>query len=976
MSSNNSNEGKYLSGLSVWALAFGCVIGWGSFVMPGTTFLPDAGPLGTVLGLIIATAMGLIISVNYSWMVQRFPEGGGSYGYTKNILGEDHAFLAAWSLELAYISLLWANATAFVLMARYLVGDVLKWGFHYEVAGYDVYAGEVLTTILIEIVFGLITTFAKHLADLLRTVFAILLFLSVIIIFIGVVRNTGTDTMMTPPFSTGEAAGVQVLNIAILAPWLFVGFETVVHSVNEVKFPTKRIFFYAALAVFMGMLVYIMLTLTASAGRPSEYGNWHEYVSDIHNLSGTKGMPVFYNAENAMGVWGIRLVAIAVMSALSTSVLGFHRSAARILKIMASEKLLPKCFAKVDSSDIPVNASLLILALSIPMPFLGRTAIGWNADVSTLSAAIVYAYISICTFITAKDKKHRKVKLCGAIGIICSALVFFFLLVPNVFAVDALEKESYFMLAMWSFAGIIYYWIVFSRDKAHRFGKSTIMWIMMLFLLFFSANVWVRLQMQDRIEASIGAGNDAVDSALIWGSLLQMVIIIVALIIVFNLFMTMLRREKELDYQIIQAEERNKAKTDFLSNMSHDIRTPMNAIIGFTDLALDDVKNADKVEDYLTKIRASSGHLLSLINDVLEMSRIESGKFDLNYESVNLIEVFDDLDTIIGGQAKEKKQEFSIDTSGVVNENVVCDKLRLDQVLLNLISNAIKYTPEGGKIEVSIREIDGAAAYAGAGSKSTSEGSDSIKTDMGKDDRADGKALEATGSDVENGEGKYARYEMRVKDNGMGMSPEFAAKIFEAFEREKTSTVSGIQGTGLGMAITKRIVDVMGGTIELNTVKDKGSEFIVTVDLELSHEAGKTEKTGEQEIDFTGKRLLLVDDIEINREIAVMMLQMNGFEVEQGTDGTEAVSMVSEHEAGYYDAVLMDIQMPTMNGYDATRAIRQLPDEGKASVPIIAMTANAFDEDKKNAADAGMNGHIAKPIDQKQMLSTLAGILG
>lgn len=1008
MSSKNSSKEKYLSELSVWALAFGCVIGWGSFVMPGTTFLPDAGPLGTVIGLIIAGTMGLIICVNYSWMVQRFPEGGGSYGYTKNILGADHAFLAAWSLELAYISLLWANATAFTLMARYLVGDTLKWGFHYEIAGYDVYAGEVLTTILIEIFFGLITTYAKRAADLLRTVFAVLLFACVVLIFIGVIKNTGTQTMMEPPYSTGEDTWVQVLNIAILAPWLFVGFETVVHSVDEVKFPTKRIFFYAAIAVFMGMLVYIMLTLTAAAGRPSEYGNWHEYVADIHNLSGTKGMPVFYNVEMALGEKGIRLVALAVLSALSTSVLGFHRSAARILKIMASEGLLPASFAKVNSKDVPVNASLLVLVLSIPMPFLGRTAIGWNADVSTLSAAIVYAYISICTFVTAKERKKTKIKVCGILGIISAALVFFFLLVPNIFAVDALEKESYFMLAMWSFVGIIYYWIIFSRDEAHRFGKSTVMWIMMLFLLFFSANVWVRLQMQDRIEAAMGAWNEEVDSALIWGSILQMVIIIAALIIMFNLFMTMMRREKELDYQIIKAEERNKAKTDFLSNMSHDIRTPMNAIIGFTDLALEDVGNTDKVEDYLTKIRASSGHLLSLINDVLEMSRIESGKFDINYEPVNLIKVFDDLDTIIGGQAKEKKQEFSIDTSGVVHENVICDKLRLDQVLLNLISNAIKYTEEGGRIEVSIREFEGADAsgynvgrmLAGNVDKKAAAGSkdkNTVAESEGKKESADGvdKKEAAESGDVKadsksedekNASGsvdkkdasenaEYSRYEMRVKDNGMGMSPEFAAKIFEAFEREKTSTVSGIQGTGLGMAITKKIVDLMGGTIELSTVKGEGSEFVVTLDLELSEETKKADKKEEKDIDFTGKRLLLVDDIEINREIAVMMLQMNGFEVEQGSDGTEAVSMVKEHEPGYYDAVLMDIQMPTMNGYDATRAIRALEDEKKAAVPILAMTANAFDEDKKNAAEAGMNGHIAKPIDQKQLLSTLAEVL-
>ena len=506
------------------------------------------------------------------------------------------------------------------------------------------------------------------------------------------------------------------------------------------------------------------------------------------------------------------------------------------------------------------------------------------------------------------------------------------------------------MLAMWSLAGIIYYWIIFSGDKVHRFGKSTIMWMMMLFLLFFSANVWVRLQMQDRIEAEFGGGKGVVSSSLMWGSLLQMAIIIVALVIIFKLFMTMLGREKELDHQIIQAEERNKAKTDFLSNMSHDIRTPMNAIIGFTDLALSDVNDTERVEEYLTKIKASSGHLLSLINDVLEMSRIESGKIELEYETVNLPDMFEDLDTIIGGQAKDKKQKLSIDVSGVKDENVICDKLRLNQIMLNLISNAIKYTPDGGEISVSVKEYE-------------------------RHDACEDADTEGVGSDNEVTEGSRAKYEIRVRNNGIGMSPEFAAKIFEAFEREKTSTVSGIQGTGLGMSITKSIVDLMGGTIELNTVQGEGSEFVVALVLELSKEDKQDKKTEEKTVDFKGRRLLLVDDIEINREIASMMLEMNGFEVEQGADGLEAVRLVKEHDAGYYDAVLMDIQMPNMNGYDATEMIRKLEDAGKAGIPILAMTANAFEEDKKNAAKAGMNGHIAKPIDRNQLFRALAKVL-
>ncbi|MCR5661798.1 MAG: amino acid permease [bacterium] len=734
--------------------------------------------------------------------------------------------------------------------------------------------------------------------------------------------------MFYPPFSFEGSIGLQILNVAVFAPWLFVGFEVVAHSVDEVKFNVRNIFVLAGLAVFSGMLVYIMLNLTGAASTPDNYANWHEYVSDLYSLSGMESWPVFYNAYKAMGNFGIILIGLAAFSALSTSVLGFHRAAARVLMHMAEGRLLPERFAKVNKHGIPVAASLLVLIASIPMPFLGRTAVAWNADVSTLSVAIVYAYISICAYITAKENGSKTGMICGVAGVLMSALVFIFLLVPNIFAVNALAKESYFMLAVWSILGIIYYWIIFSKDKENRFGNSTIMWLMMLFLLFFSANVWVRQQIQDRIESNLGTGESIVSAALTWGNLMQMAIVVTALVIMFNLFSTMLKRVKELDIRVIKEKERSKAKSDFLSNMSHDIRTPMNAIIGFTDLALLDVKDAGKTEDYLHKIKSSSDHLLALINNVLEMSRIESGKIELNYSKMDICAAFEELDTFVGKQAKDKKQNFIIDNSGVTDRFVLCDMLRLRQVLLNLASNAVKYTPEGGEIRISLRETP-------------QEG------------------------------GNFADYEIKVTDNGIGMSKEFADRIFEAFERENTSTISGIQGTGLGMTITKQIVDLMGGTINLKTERGKGSEFTVNLRLEVCKGHTEDQEVIEQEVDFTGKRLLLVDDIEINREIALLNLEMMGFEVEQAADGTEAVSMVKEHESGYYDAVLMDIQMPAMDGYEATRAIRKLADSGRSNVPIIAMTANAFEEDKKNAADVGMNAHISKPISQEQINAVL-----
>ena len=524
------------------------------------------------------------------------------------------------------------------------------------------------------------------------------------------------------------------------------------------------------------------------------------------------------------------------------------------------------------------------------------------------------------------------------------------------------------------------------------------------------------------------------------------------------------KSEKALSDALVAAEHANRAKTTFLNNMSHDIRTPMNAIVGFTALAASHIDNEEQVKDYLGKIAVSSEHLLSLINDVLDMSRIESGKMTLEETDVHLPDVVHDLRTIIQSNVTSKQLELFIDTQDVVHEDIIIDKLRLNQVLLNLLSNAIKFTPSGGTI--SFRVIE---------KPSSSEG--------------------------------VANFEFQIKDNGIGMSEEFQKTIFEAFTREQTSTVSGIQGTGLGMAITKNIVDMMDGTITVVSEEGKGSEFTVDIPCKISGKSAKPERVPEldglralvadddthtclsvcsmlREIgmrpvwtnygkeavirakeavdqadefnvyiidwlmpdqngietvrqirkfigdstpiiiltaydwadieqeareagvtafcskplfmselrdvlakpftssvddsdqsvtprDFSGKRVLLVEDNEMNQMIAEMVLKDSGFEVEIASDGVEAIETMKAAPAGHFDIILMDIQMPRMDGYEATRQIRSLEDAEKANIPIVAVTANAFEEDANLALSVGMNGHLAKPYDIPKILETL-----
>ena len=396
------------------------------------------------------------------------------------------------------------------------------------------------------------------------------------------------------------------------------------------------------------------------------------------------------------------------------------------------------------------------------------------------------------------------------------------------------------------------------------------------------------------------------------------------------------KRANELEVALEQARTASAAKTVFLSNMSHDIRTPMNAIIGYTNLAKRDGIGLDEVRGYLDKIDASNQYLLALINDVLEMSRIESGKVELEPEPVNLRELLDEVRDMFTSQMTEKGISFDVTCEGLQNANVICDKTRINRILLNLLSNAYKFTPHDGTVAVSMVEYE----------------------------------CEKEG---------YGEYELSVRDSGIGMSEEFAEHVFDAFERERNTTVSGIQGTGLGMAITKSFVDMMGGSIQMKTAPQKGTEFVIRLCFPMQEDAdagGEAQRTeGEAEYDFTGIRVLLTEDNMINRKIATLILTDMGFTIDTAENGRIAVEKVTASAPGDYGLILMDIQMPVMNGYDAARSIRDLADPALSKIPIIAMTANAFSEDIREAKRSGMNDHISKPLDVEVMKKTIKRVL-
>lgn len=380
---------------------------------------------------------------------------------------------------------------------------------------------------------------------------------------------------------------------------------------------------------------------------------------------------------------------------------------------------------------------------------------------------------------------------------------------------------------------------------------------------------------------------------------------------------------ERLQNALAAAESANKAKTVFLNNMSHDIRTPMNAITGFTGLAQKNLDNPELLRDYLDKISIANQHLLSLINDVLDMSRIESGKICINEKPESITTIINELSTILLDDVGSRKQSLNVDLQGLSDVNVLCDKLRLKQVLLNLLANAVKFTPDGGRIDLLVRETSSSA--------------------------------------------EVISYRMVVRDTGIGMSEEFLQKLFIPFEREMTSTVSGIQGTGLGMSITKNLVDMMGGKLFVKSTRNVGTEITLDLSFKVSSESRNSEgeaapkKIVDMDL-FRGKRFLLAEDNRMNQILVKHLLKDTGVELLIASNGREACDMVAQNEAGHFDLILMDVQMPIMDGYEATRRIRSMGDRNSAKIPIVALTADAFEEDRNFAISVGMNDHVSKPI--------------
>ncbi|MBR3688333.1 MAG: amino acid permease, partial [Lentisphaeria bacterium] len=915
-------DNRYLSFAGALALSFGYAVGWGAFVLPGSMFLPNAGPAGTIIGFLIGTVAITVLAFNFHKVTTHLQGAGGTYGFITKVFGQNHGFLMGWFLFLTYMAILWANATALVLLVRFLFGDALQFGFHYTMVGFDVYLGEVLLCLAAIVLCACACIAGRRLAIGLHTFFAFVLLAGVVTCFVAALfQHKGGMAGMGPAFSTSGPKAVQILRILAMVPWAFVGFEAVVQSSSEFRFPVKRTFSLLLAAILLAALTYILLALLPTLALPDGYSNWKEYNNALPGLTGIAGMPVFSAAKKALGPLGVAVIGGSMLSGQLTALFATYIAVSRLMRAMADDEMIPQWFGKCNGEGNPVNAILTVMCISLPIPFLGRTVIGWPVDLSNLGAAIAYGYISAAALVIIGKEKgvdHTVEKTAGVFGLAMSIVFSVLMLVPNYLSGSSLSTESYLLLVIWCFAGFLMYRRVFIMDVHGRFGKSTVVWITVLIVIFFSSLMWFRLAVCDSAKDAYGAlvggivtaetvrkSISHVNTDILVKSALELFILVSSLAVILNLFSILHKRERqyyieklkaeenakrtkdsligarlnnqklagvnrelreytetiekqrqleaelrkqlekkqeELEEALQMAQDANRAKTTFLSNMSHDIRTPMNAIIGFTGLAESHIHDTERVQEYLTTISHSSEHLLSLINDILDMSRIESGRMSLHEKEESLSEILHSIRDIVHADIKAKQHNFTIDAVDVRNELVYCDKLRLNQVLLNLISNAIKYTHPGGTITLRIAQKD--ASRTG-----------------------------------------YGLFEFRCRDNGIGMSEDFVKTIFDPFTREETTTVSRIHGTGLGMAITRNIVEMMGGQITVTSKKGEGSEFVVSVEFRIVDR----EMTDLVIPELKGLRSLVVDDDQNACRSIADMLQAVGLRGEWCVSGSEAI---------------------------------------------------------------------------------------
>ena len=510
-SGENAKFTPYLSPLAVWALSVGSAIGWGSLVVTSSSYLSQAGPAGSIIGLLIGFVMMLMVSSHYHYLGNRYPGVGGLYHYVKNILGYDFAFLIAWFMFLIYISIFWANATSIPLFARYFLQGVFKRWYLFTVFRYDVYLGEALVTLAVMWLIGLLCMKSKKATARAMVVMVLIFTIGITVCFVAaMIGHKDSGMTMDPAFLPDTNTVRQVIRIAFISPWAFIGFESVSHSASEYRFKHSNLFRVLVISVAVTTALYCFIVLMSVSAYPEGCTGWLDYISRLGEFEGIEGLPAFYAAHHYLGDAGVYILMASLLSLVLTSLIGMLRTVSRLCYAVAEDGILPKRISELNDKQIPVKAILLVLLISLPIPFLGRTAIGWIVDTTTIGATIIYGFATVVVF-KASGEEGEGAKVNRFISGICLFILvafLIFLLFPSVFSDYTLETETYVLMAVWSILGLVYFNFVIRKDHERKFGRAIYVWIVLLIFVVLNGMTWAeRLNesRENRIMAEISA---------------------------------------------------------------------------------------------------------------------------------------------------------------------------------------------------------------------------------------------------------------------------------------------------------------------------------------------------------------------------------------------------------------------------------------------------------------------------------------
>ena len=493
----------YLSPKTAWALSLGTTIGWGSFVVTGTTYLLQAGPVGSVVGLIIGALVMLIIARNYHYMMNCYPNAGGVYSYAKNQLGHDYGFLSAWFLSLTYIAIFWANATSLPLFAKIFFGDLFRFVLLYRIFDYEVYLGEVLLTASAIIVTGILCSKSKRKASQMVFLLAVVFTVTIsFCFFYAMFRHSGEQFVFSPSFKPDGKAFSSICFVAVVSPWAFIGFENISHSVEGFAFPHRKSFGIMTAAVLTATALYIFLILLSVSAYPPEYDSWLSYLKDLGNLQGLKALPPFYAADHYLGSVGVGMLIAALFALIVTSLVGNMVALSRLLYAVAKDDVIPSRYAQLNKAHIPENAVRLVTLISIFIPFVGRTAIGWIVDVTTIGATIIYGILSWSSWKFARSEGKKLETFTGMAGIVLMFLFGIFLIAPNPLTKNAITSEAHFLFTVWAILGFVVFYQIIKRDRTGKFGNSVTVWVALITFVLILSLIWMSRSNQRVVAAA------------------------------------------------------------------------------------------------------------------------------------------------------------------------------------------------------------------------------------------------------------------------------------------------------------------------------------------------------------------------------------------------------------------------------------------------------------------------------------------